>query len=207
MKAYIYTGGSIYPQNITEHPKGKCVTIAADSGYSNAKLLGETVDILLGDLDSLGEKNIPKSVEVLKVPAEKDFTDTQLAVQYATDKGANEIYIIGGLDGRLDHTMSNIAILRDLADKNIHAVITDGNNRIRYVRATSTLLAKSQFKYVSLLADGEKVKGVSVEGCKYPLKRATLRRERQFAVSNELTGNVAFVSVRRGGVFIIESSD
>ena len=207
MKAYIYTGGSIYPQNITEHPKGECLTIAADSGYNNAQLLGEAVDILLGDFDSLGEKNIPKSVEVLKVPAEKDFTDTQLAVQYAIDKGAKEIYVIGGLDGRLDHTMSNIAILRDLADKNIHAVITDGNNRIRYVRATSTLLAKSHFKYVSLLADGEKVKGVSVEGCKYPLKNATLTNKYQYAVSNEITGNCALVSVKKGGIFIIESND
>ena len=204
MKAFIYVGGSILPENVTEHPKGDDLRIAADSGYKNAELLGERVDIFVGDFDSF-DGELPESVEVVRLKPEKDLTDTQAAVEIAIDRGANEIVIVGGLDGRLDHTMSNIAILRDLADKNIPAVITDGNNRIRYIRATSTLLARSQFKYISLLADGEKVKGVSIEGCKYPLKNATLTNKYQYAVSNEITGNCALISVKKGGIFIIES--
>ena len=39
------------------------------------------------------------------------------------------------------------------------------------------------------------------------MKRATLYRRNQFAVSNEITGNVAFISVKKGGVYIIESKD
>lgn len=206
MKAFIYSGGSIRKENITEHPKADDLTVAADSGYKNALALGERVDVLLGDFDSLGKANIPNSTEVLKVPAEKDFTDTQLAVQYACDKGATEIYIIGGLDGRLDHTLSNVAILRDLSSKNIHGVISDGNNRIRYINSTSTLIARSQYKYLSLIADGDKVKGVGVEGCKYPLKNAALTNKYQYAVSNEITGNCALISVKKGGLFIIESN-
>ena len=58
-KAFIYTGGKILPENITEHPKADDIVIAADSGYKNAQTLGERVEILLGDFDSLGEKNIP----------------------------------------------------------------------------------------------------------------------------------------------------
>lgn len=207
MKAFIYTGGRICAENITEHPKADDLVIAADSGYKNALELGEQVEILLGDFDSLGEKNIPKKVEVVKVPAEKDFTDTQLAVQYAADKGASEIVIVGGLDGRLDHTLSNIAILRDLAEKNIYATMTNGYNRIRYLKASSTLIARSGFRYLSVLSDGEKVKGVSVEGCKYPLKNATLTNKYQYAVSNEIVGNCALVSVRKGAIYIIESKD
>ena len=64
-KAFIYTGGSILPENITEHPKADDIVIAADSGYKNALSLGERVEILLGDFDSLEVKDIPKSVEVL----------------------------------------------------------------------------------------------------------------------------------------------
>ena len=207
MKAFIYTGGKICESNITEHPKADDITIAADSGYNNAKALGESVDILLGDFDSLGEPDAPKRTEIVRVPAEKDFTDTQLAVQYALDKGATDICIVGGLDGRLDHTLSNMAILRDLAEKNVYAVITNGYNRIRYVESTSTLIARSGYKYLSLIADGEKVKGVSVEGCKYPLKNATLTNRYQYAVSNEITGNCALVSVKKGGIFIGESKD
>lgn len=207
MRAFIYTGGSVDPSRITEHPKGDDLVIAADSGLANALALGATPAIVLGDFDSIGSSKIPEKAEVLRVPAEKDFTDTQLAVDTALKRGASEIVIIGGLSGRLDHTLSNLAILEDLFEKRIHAVMTDGKNRARYLAATSTLIPKSGFRYLSLLCLSDKAKGVSMEGCKYPLKNATLKRSFQYAVSNEITGNCALVSVRKGGIYLIESSD
>jgi thiamine pyrophosphokinase len=207
MKAFIYTGGNIFPENITEHPKGDDLIIAADSGCHNAIRLGVTPNIVLGDLDSLEEKAVPESAELLRVPAEKDFTDTQLAVDTALKKGVNDIVIVGGIDGRLDHTLSNLGILEDLSAKRVHAVILDGKNRIRYINSTSTLIARSGYRYLSLLCLSEKAKGVSVEGCKYPLKNATLERKFQYAVSNEIVGNCALISVRKGGIFVIESRD
>ena len=207
MKAFLYVGGEIRPENVTEAPKAGDLTIAADAGYRNAKALGVKVDLLLGDFDSLGADEIPKDTERLSVPAEKDFTDTQLAVDTAIRKGADTIIIIGGLDGRLDHTLSNLAILEDLSDKGIFVYITNGQNRVRYLNSTSTLLPKSGYRYLSLLCLSEKAKGVSVEGCKYPLKNATLNRSFQYAVSNEITENCALISVRKGGLFVIESRD
>ena len=209
MKAFIYTGGAIYPENITEHPKAEDIRIAADAGVLNAKKLGERIDLALGDFDSLGERvsEIPKDAERLTVPAEKDETDTQLAVNEALKRGADEIVIIGGLDGRLDHTLSNIAILEAMNEMRIPTVIANGQNRVRYIKSTSTLIAKSGYRYMSLIAAEETVKGVSVEGCKYPLDNARLTNKFQFAVSNEITGNCALVSVRKGGLYIIESRD
>ena len=206
MKAFVYTGGAVRREGITEHPRGGDLAIAADAGYETAVALGERVDVLLGDFDSLAGR--PEDLlrdtatEIIRVPTEKDDTDTQLAVEEAIRRGAEEIIIIGGLGGRLDHTLSTLAILEDLHARGVYATLTDGQSRVRYLRSSSTLIARSGYKYLSVLAAD-----ADIEGCKYPLKRATLRRERQFAVSNELTGNVAFVSVRRGGVFIIESSD
>ena len=205
MKAFIYTGGKIRPENITEHPKGDDLVIAADSGYRNAIALGEKPAILLGDMDSIKNSELPKDIEILKVPAEKDFTDTQLAVDTAIKRGAREIVIVGGLDGRLDHTLSNLSILEDLNKKGIFAHITNGYNRVRFIDSTSTLIPKSGFKYIGLLCLSEKAKGVSVEGCKYPLKNAKLDRSFQFAVSNEIVGNCALISVRKGSLYIVES--
>ena len=209
MKAFIYSGGEIYPENITEHPKSRDLCIAADSGFANAQILGDRVDIVLGDFDSLrgGADSVPSDIERITVPAEKDETDTQLAVNVAISKGADDIVIIGGLSGRLDHTLSNLAILEALFDLGVPAVITDGRNRARYIRSTSTLIPKSGYKYLSLIAGDEKVKGVSVEGCKYPLSNKNLTKKYQYAVSNEINENCARVSVRRGGLFIIESRD
>ena len=207
-KAFIYVGGEIHPENITEHPKSDDLTIAADSGYHNALSLGDRVQILVGDFDSIDKgREIDEKIEILTVPAEKDFTDTQLAVETAIKRGARDIVIIGGLGGRLDHTLSNLAILRELSEAQVYALITDGKNRVRYIRSTSTLISRSGYKYLSLIADDEKVKGVSVEGCKYPLDNATLTNRYQYAVSNEITGNCALVSVKKGGLYIVESAE
>jgi thiamine pyrophosphokinase len=78
---------------------------------------------------------------------------------------------------------------------------------VRYIRSTSTLIARSGYTYLSLIADGDKVKGVSIEGCKYPLDNAVLNDRYQYAVSNEIVGNCALISVKKGGLYIVESAD
>ena len=209
MRALIYTGGAIDPARITEHPKSGDLLIAADSGYENAVKLGVSPTILLGDFDSLGEEKlqkIPNGIEILRVSVEKDRTDTQLAVDVALVRGAQEIVIIGGLGGRIDHALSNLAVLEWLQARGVPAAINDGFNRARFVRNGGALIGRSAFTYLSLIAADPVVKGVSVKGCKYPLENAKLTRACQFAVSNEMTGNCALVEVRRGGVYIIESA-
>lgn len=206
MRAFIYAGGSILADNITEHPKGDDLCIAADAGYRNAQALGERVNILIGDFDSLGA--IPEGdMEVLQVPAEKDLTDLQIAVETALARGADEIILIGGLGSRMDHSLSTLAILEDLRERHVHAHINNGYNRVHYLNASSTLILRSGFRYLSVLAIDEKIKGLSIDGCKYPLKRATLNRRLQYAISNEITGNCAMISLRRGRIFVIESRD
>lgn len=211
MRAFIFTGGRICPEFIHERPSGDDLSVAADGGYKNAEQLGVSISYLIGDFDSFEggepEATVPRSTEIIRVPAEKDATDTQLAVTLALEKGADEILLIGGLGGRLDHTLSNLSILESLDKNHVHAVMTDGQNRVRFIRSTSYLIARSEYRYLSLIAVDETVKGVSIEGCKYPLKNARLDRGFQYAVSNELTGNCALVSVKKGGIYIIESRD
>lgn len=208
MRALIYTGGAVATERITDRPKEEDLVIAADSGWNTALACGASPSILLGDFDSLGEPSVPDGVQVIRVPAEKDRTDTQLAVSFALEKGADEILIVGGLEGRLDHTLSTLSVLEELSEKKIPAVITSGRNRARFVRDSGVILPKSPyFTYFSILSADEKLKGVTVEGAKYPLKNATLLRKTQYAVSNEIVGNCALVEIRRGGAWIIESAD
>ncbi|MBQ7392444.1 MAG: thiamine diphosphokinase [Clostridia bacterium] len=209
-KAFIYTGGTVFDEYVTEKPEAGDLVIAADAGYLTAKRMGITPNILLGDFDTLGEENIPDGVECLRVPAEKNDTDTQLAVSVATERGAEEITIVGGLSGRIDHTLSTLAILEDLWERKenrIYAILTDGKNRVRFIRNSGTILPRSQYRYFSLIAADETVKGITLEGCKYPLKNGRISRRHQWAVSNEITGNCALIEIKRGGVWVIESLD
>lgn len=206
MRAFIYAGGEIFPERIEERPNEDDLKIAADSGYKNALAMGIKPDILIGDFDSIGR--LPDDVpEVLQLPEEKDYTDTQTAVETAISRGANEIIIIGGTGGRFDHALSSMCILESLCERHIQGVLVNGQNRVRYLKNSSFILLRSKYKYFSLIAADPKVKGVSIDGAKYPLKNKTLERKLQFAVSNEISGNCALISVNKGGIYIIESHD
>ena len=207
MKAFIFCGGEVFPQYINEHREDGDLVIAADSGYKNAMALNFPIDVLVGDFDSLGD--IPDGVgEVVRLPAEKDVTDTQYAVDLAIKQGATELVIVASTSGRVDHTISILAILEDLNERKIRAHVVNGQNRIRFIRNSGHIVIRDpNFKYFSLIAADEKVKGVSVEGGKYPLKNKTLERKHQFAVSNEIVKNAALVTVKKGGIYIVESRD
>ena len=208
MKAYIYTGGSVIKENITECPDASALVVSADAGYLLARELGVTPHVAVGDFDTLGEYGFSPSTEVIRLPAEKDVSDTQAAVDVALERGADEIAIIGGLDGRLDHTFANIGIVEELTKKGIPTLITDGCNRVRYLKNSSMLVAKGAFKYLSLVCLGKKASGVTLKGVKYPLHNAILTRsEPSLSISNEITENCALVSVRRGELYVIESND
>ena len=208
MKAFIYVGGKIDPDFITEHPKGDDITIAADSGIKNALKLGDHIDIAVGDFDSFPERDVPEDAEIIRLKPEKDLTDSQVAVEVAIERGANSFVIIGGLSGRLDHTLANLSILEDLAARGFYAIMTDGFSRVHFVNGGSALIGRSGFKYFSLIAASDLVKGVSIEGAKYPLKNARLTRKNGgFATSNEIDGNCALISVKKGAIYVIESRD
>ncbi len=207
MRAVIYTGGKVYTEGVTERPEEGDLVIAADSGYRTACEMGVAVQVLVGDFDSLGEPQAPNGCELIRVPAEKNSTDTHLAVEIALERGASEIVIVGGLEGRLDHTLSTVAIAEFLSEKRVHAVLTNGKSRVRFIRNGGVILPRSEFRYFSLVAADPTVKGVTVEGGKYPLRNARLHRTFQYAVSNEIVGNCALVEVKKGGLWVIESRD
>ena len=103
---------------------------------------------------------------------------------------------------------SKISTPKKTKKEEVPIIGNDSNMKIS-VRLIALLLVCMMLSValVACTTVDEVVKGVTVEGCKYPLKNATLRRRNQFAVSNEITGNVAFISVKKGVVYIIESRD
>lgn len=210
MRAFIYTGGKVYDEYVLESPEKEDLVISADAGLLTARRMKLEPQVVLGDFDTLGEPDVGQETECIRLPAEKNVTDTQYAVELAVKRGATELVIVGGLEGRLDHTLSLLAILEELWEKRerrVHALITNGKNRVRFFRDSGVLLPKSQYRYFSLIAADERVKGITLDGCRYPLKNAQLRRTLQWAVSNEIEGNCALIEVKRGGVFVIESMD
>ena len=214
MTAYIFTGGKLAVGSMDElglHMSEADLIIAADSGYNNASRLGVRPGLLLGDLDSIDRGALApdglEHIEKIIVPAIKDDTDTQLAVDTALERGADEIIIIGGLGGRLDHTLSTVFLLEYIKDKGARGVITDGRNRVRIMESGEELTIKRGYKYLSLVGLTDTCEGVSISGVFYPLKDAVLERKYAFAVSNEITADAAEISLSKGILLVIESRD
>lgn len=186
----IITGGECHTDAISSTLADNAFVIAADSGYDTAMKLGIIPDLLVGDMDSI--RAVPESVETLRVKAEKDDTDTMLAISIAKEKGAKHITVIGGAGGRADHWLSNIFMLEALADEGIDACLIDGINEIRAV-CNGNVKIPNNGGYFGILALDACT--VTATGCKYPLCNAPLKRNHPYAVSNEVTSGSAVVTV------------
>ena len=214
---YIFTGGEVFAATLSELSVDICdgdFIIAADSGYKTARRFCVTPDMLLGDLDSLDKTSLSKGelerIEKIIVSPIKDDTDTQLALDTAISRGAKRVFIIGGLGGRLDHTLSSVFLLEYAAEKGVECIITDGKNRVQIMRANgerAMLTVRRGYKYLSLVSLTDECKGVSISGVYYPLESVCLTRKYSYAVSNEITAEYASITLNDGVMLIIESRD
>ncbi len=197
--ALIITGGYINFNAIDLSAKNFSTIIAADSGYLSAEKLGIAPSIIVGDFDSA---SVPSSnAEIITAPKEKDETDTMLACNIAIERGATELLILGGTGGRADHFLANVFLLEALKDKGISVTLTDGDNAIRILNNEETQIPNNS-SYFSVFALD--FCSISLKGCKYPLENYKLTRKNPFAVSNEVIGSHATISVI-GKVILCES--
>ena len=200
--ALIFVGGHCRTDRISPSMLTADLIIAADSGQITAEKCGVPPHIIAGDFDS---SDLPKNTaaQIIRVPAEKDDTDTMLACDIAIRHGARKITVLGGTGGRIDHSLSNLFLLEKLKQDGIEAVLCDGDNRARILSNETVRLLPEGFRYFSLIALERST--VTVAGCKYPLTEADLHRAHPYAVSNEIVGDAAEITVAGGPVLLIES--
>ncbi|MCR5123101.1 MAG: thiamine diphosphokinase, partial [Ruminococcus sp.] len=177
--------------------------IAADSGYKNCAALGCVPDIVLGDFDSLG--NIPEDTVHRVYPKEKDDTDLMLAAKEALSRGCDEIVILGALGGRFDHTFANIQALGFIAEHGADGMVASVDEDIMMVFPGINLFRRDDGRSFSLFAFSDEVKGLTIEGVKYPLKNACITNRFPIGISNEITADHAVVSFTEGLLLVVMS--
>ena len=119
MRALIFTGGKGPDIEEVRYLLGSYSSVvAADSGIYAAEAAGIVPDIIVGDMDSLHDRTILKKYpqdSIQQWPKDKDFTDTELALHLLREKGFDDIILIGGNGGRIDHFLA----IRSLFDNAI----------------------------------------------------------------------------------------
>lgn len=105
MKGILLLNGDPYTREINTEG---AVVYCCDGAYRWAK--GKVkIDKNVGDFDSLDEVPFPAPEEIY--PAEKDFTDGEIALFKMIDAGITELEIYGGGGGREDHFLGNLQLL------------------------------------------------------------------------------------------------
>jgi thiamine pyrophosphokinase len=203
----VVTGGDpVAPEHLARVPEGALV-IAADSGIEHAHALGLTIDVALGDFDSVRPAALQRAVDegavVERHPEAKDATDLELALDAALVRGARRVLVLGGHGGRLDHLLGNALLLASSRFGPMEIVAAMGAAVVTVVRAETTL-AGSPGDLVSLLALGGPAHGVTTEGLRYPLRDEPLVPGSTRGVSNAFVGRTARVRLREGVLLAVQ---
>lgn len=211
MKVVVVSHGSIKDYDFTRKiMKSADVIVCADGGCEYVLKCGLIPDALIGDLDSINEKYLSEvrktKCVLMKYPKEKDFTDTQLAVDYAIDIGADEITMLGSIGDRIDHTLANIFLMIKLLMRGKRPCIIDEKNEI-YITDGVIKLSGEKGDLVSLLPAGGDVTGIYTEGLMYKLSGATITMGDPLGISNVFTENAAVISIESGYLLVVKSRD
>jgi len=211
MNCVIFCGGVIEDyDSVNKYIQGAQLILCVDSGARHCRELGIVPDYLIGDFDSISEEDFKAltgaGVPVMRFPSEKDMTDSELAIQVACEKGCNRITLLGAIGSRIDHMLSNLFLLKKLADLNVEGVIANEKNEIRMIKDHIELKNEKDV-FVSLLPVAGNASGVTTRGLYYPLENATLEVGSSWGVSNRVVEDSASVSVKEGYLLVIKSKD
>lgn len=183
--------------------------ICTDGGYDIARRYDIVPDLLLGDFDSI-RTDLPQNIPIRRFPPEKDDTDLELALKTAVDLGASQVRIIGGIGGRLDHTVANLQLLSQYSESFDKLIMFDGKNQCFVAANTqknNIIIPRKSNCYLSLFSLSDKCTGVTISGVKYPLRDHTLTRWGSLGVSNEFKEKNAVLSVEDGDLLVVLSKE
>ena len=209
-KALLISGGRQVSKELLEK-YGDRFILVADGGARLLKKYDLVADLLLGDLDSIGNETLSyvkdKDIKIKKFPAKKDLTDTALCIDYLLEEGYKDLVILGALGTRLDHELANLYNLKMLYKLGVKAKIVDEYNEVIYVEEGEYEFERSDKKYFSLINAGDKM-SFTTEGLYYEVQDLEINAMNPSrAVSNVMLGDKAKVIINYGSAFIIQSRD
>lgn len=173
-----------------------------DKGIELCRACELVPSFLIGDFDSAGNDSVAwaraNGVPVEQYPADKDLTDTQLALRRAADLFGEHVALVTGcFGGRFDHMFST-AFTCAAIERRI--VLADEREIIFFVKGGESVDVKffSKPLALSLLPVSSTCAGVTIKNVRWELDGATLTQALPCAVSNRVAGDKISVGVESG---------
>lgn len=198
MKAVIVANG-LLKQRISLLPGD--LLIAADGGTHHCLEQGLIPSIVIGDLDSLDPDDIENlknsGTKIIEYPSRKDFTDLELALQFALELEIEEILVLAALGARWDQTIANILLPASLGNKKVR--LMDGNQEFFFLNGPGKLdiygHCGDTFSVIPLAGDAC---GITTKNLEYPLKDEVLHFGSTRGISNVMLSEHASITLTKG---------
>lgn len=179
--------------------------VAADSGVAAALALGWSVDVAVGDFDSLPPEMVERlgvlAAQVRRFPPDKEATDLELALGVAAERAPARVLVVGVEGGRPDHALANLLVASSSRFASLDVELCLDGGRAWVVRndLRGALRAGAVVSLVAVHGDAR----VSLDGVRWPLRAETLHAGSSRGVSNEATGADLRLNVHEGCVLCI----
>src|SRR5215213_7030998 len=187
------------------------LVVAADGGARYALEAGIVPDLVVGDMDSLGE-DLAREVErrgasLERHPARKNKMDGHLAVLAARERGATAADLLCAVGGRLGAIFAVTQILLAAERIGLRSTVVADRGRIFVIEAGSRTLQGDPQDSVSIFPLSGPATGVTLESMEYPLENASLEPGDTLGFHNELIGREATVSVGEGALLVVHETE
>lgn len=203
---HVFVGGDpVSPERI-EGLGPADIVVAADSGADIAAAAAVTVNILVGDLDSISRKAMERIFDgetVIEAHSpDKDATDLELALDVALRSKPSEVVFVGGGGGRLDHLLGNVGVIGSPAARHVPVIWVMERETAHVVRGGKSI-PTAPGQLFSLVPIGSDAHGVHVRNARWPLRDASLRVHGSVGISNVALGKEVEIEVGEGAVLAI----
>jgi thiamine pyrophosphokinase len=204
MRGVAFIGGEgPGPERAALLAEGADLIVAADSGLMAAENAGLTPDWLLGDWDSLDsvsrlEKYQPE--KILRFERDKDFTDTELAFDFLRSRLCDDIWLVGGGGGRMDHLFG----IRSLFERKAAPSrwVTDAEDVYCLEEGSELRLQSAREGIISTFPLGDGPWEAGSEGLKWPLSGLPWNRG-YISLSNVAISGTFSIKAGKGRFMVI----
>jgi thiamine pyrophosphokinase len=209
-KVLVVGSGSADIEQLKSYADMSDYIIACDGGMGHCKKAELIPDVIIGDYDSVKPEDKAYfdslDIESYTYPTHKDMTDSEIGINLALDRGADEIYLMGLSGTRLDHTIANIQLLMLPLQKKVPAVIADKHNQIR-LTDSEIEISGTKGDTISLLPLTNEVCGITTTNLEYPLNNADIKLGSSLGVSNVMLCDKVMIKISSGILAVIKSKD
>ena len=211
MRAAIFLNGAPDPPDLLRRVAGRAdLVVAADGGARYALDVGVVPDLVVGDMDSLGEAAARAAEErgalLERHPIKKDKMDGHLAVLTVRERGATAADLLCAAGGRYRALFAVPHILLASERMGLQATMVAGWGQAFVLEAGSRTLSGNPQDSVSVFPFTGPATGVTLEGFGYPLENARLEIGDTLGFHNELVDGAGRVSVWGGTLLVIHET-